>query len=78
MAKIEIIKDCFCEHYLHEITKYPRPGLKEKKFQKGQILTLQDKWTNYFGTYFKCKHEDGTVDIDVNNAKIIEEGVDEV
>jgi hypothetical protein len=36
---IQVKKDCFCEKYLHELLKYYRPGLVEKKFKVGEILS---------------------------------------
>lgn len=51
--KYIVNQDCFCEHYLHEITKYYREGLVEKKLNKGDIVFLLDKWSNFYGTYLR-------------------------
>ena len=72
--RIEITKDCFCEHYLHEITFYPRNGLIERKFSKGDQLDVEKTWNNCYGEYYRCSDEIsqwGYVDINLTNAKII-------
>jgi hypothetical protein len=68
--QVEITNDCFCEHYLHEATNYPRPGLVEQKFQKGDVLDVIEEWQNFYGSYYRCKTEVGTADISKRNAII--------
>ena len=70
--KIITTRECFCEHYLHEKTNYPREGLVEKRFEAGVVLTCREVWANFFGEYYRCKHEDGHADISVKNAKVIQ------
>jgi hypothetical protein len=70
--KIEVINDCFCEHYLHEATKYPRPGLVEKRFEKGEKHDVVDEWTNFYGSYFRVEVNGKSHDISKFNCKIIE------
>lgn len=41
----EIKEDCLCEHYLHELTRHYRPGLKEKKLSKGDVVKLDEIWS---------------------------------
>ena len=69
MKKIEITNDCFCEHYLHESINYPRPGLIEQKFKKGEVLEVIEEWSNFYGSYYRCKTEVGHADISRSNAR---------
>lgn len=72
--ELEVVNDCFCEGYLHEITNYPREGLEEKKLKKGDIVTVEKKWSNFYGTYIRVKKEGGnySYDITTNNLKLKE------
>lgn len=67
MTKYICIKDCFCEHYLHEITNYPRPGLVEKKLNKGDIVILIEKWSNMYGYYYTVEKDGIMYDINPLN-----------
>ena len=71
--KIEITKDCICEHYLHEIMNYPRPGLEniKKKFKVGEQYEVDVKWDNYYGEYYRVKGDGVYHDVSVNNCKIV-------
>jgi hypothetical protein len=68
---IEVIKDCFCEAYLHELLRYYRPGLVEKKFKKGEQFDVVEKWQNFYGTYYRIKVDGKSHDIDIDKCKII-------
>ena len=70
--KIEITKDCICEHYLHEIMNYPRPGLEniKKNFKVGEQYEVDVKWDNYYGEYYRVKGDGVYHDVSVNNCKI--------
>jgi len=68
---IKIIKDCCCEHDIHEITRYPREGLTVQEFKKDQELEVIDKWSNFYGTYYRCKTGKGHADIAIDNAFIL-------
>lgn len=67
MTKYRVNKDCFCEHYLHELTKYYRPGLKEKKLEYGTIVDHVKTWSNFYGTYHRVQYKGETYDIDPKN-----------
>lgn len=71
--KIEITKDCICEHYLHEIINYPRPGLEniKKNFKVGEQYEVDVKWDNYYGEYYRVKGDGVYHDVSVNNCKIV-------
>jgi len=72
MSKVLVTKDCYCEHYLHEKTKYPREGLVEVTFKNGEEVELIREWNNFYGSYYKVKKSDGTTgDLDVTNGKLI-------
>lgn len=55
--KYIVLEDCFCEHYIHEITNYPRPGLVELKLFKGEEVILVNEWSNFYGSYIRVKKE---------------------
>lgn len=59
-SKYIVLRDCFCEHYLHEITNYPREGLKELKLQKGDIVEHIEDFQNFIGFYYRVQ-KDGVV-----------------
>ena len=71
---IELTKDTMCAHDEHEITKYPRPWFKAKPLLKaGTRLKVEERWSNFYGTYYRCETEDGLYDIPVNYAIIVKE-----
>lgn len=71
---IELTKDTMCAHDEHEITKYPRPWFHAKPMLKaGTRLKVEERWTNFYGTYYRCETEDGLYDIPVDNAIIVKE-----
>jgi hypothetical protein len=73
MAKeIELTEDTMFAHDLHELTHYPRPWFKEKPMlPKGTRLTVKEEWANFYGSYYRCDHENGEYDIPISKAKII-------
>ena len=71
--EIEVTKECYCEHYLHEMIKYPRVGLVEKKFLPGEKFEVAEKWNNLYGVFYRVEVDGKNHDIDVNNCKIISE-----
>jgi hypothetical protein len=60
--KFKVKEDCFCEGYLHELLRYPREGLIEKKLYKDDIVELKEEWSNFYGSYLRVlkdgKHYD--------------------
>jgi hypothetical protein len=68
---IEVKKDCFCEGYLHELLRYYRPGLVEKKFKTGEQFEVAEEWLNFYGSYYRVKVDGKPHDIDKSNCKII-------
>jgi hypothetical protein len=71
--KIEITKDCICEHYLHEIMNYPRPRLEniKKEFKVGEQYEVDVKWDNFYGEYYRVKGDGFYHDVSVNNCKLL-------
>ena len=71
--KIEITKDCECEHYLHEIMNYPRPSLDKLKkvFKIGEQYEVDSKWNNFSGEYYRVKGEKYYHDVSTSNCKLI-------
>lgn len=67
MTKFKANKDCFCEHYLHEKTNYPRAGLAEKKLNEGDEVEFICEWSNLYGTYFRVEKDGTQYDIKPNN-----------
>lgn len=63
MKKLKVTQDCFCQHYIHEKTNYPREGLVEKKLKKGDIVNFDEKFTNFYGTYWRVEKEGVEYDI---------------
>lgn len=71
--KIRLTENAMCAHDLHELTKYPRPWFKAKPtLPKGTVLTVKEQWANFFGSYYRCEHENGTYDIKRIEAEVIE------
>lgn len=73
MAKIiELTEDTMCAHDKHEMTNYPRPWFHAKpKLKKGTRLTVKEEWANFYGSYYRCDHENGEYDIPKDKAKVI-------
>ena len=71
--KIEITKNCTCEHYLHEILNYPRPGLDklEKKFKVGEQYVVDTKWSNFYGEYYRVKGDGLYSVVSVSNCNLL-------
>jgi hypothetical protein len=68
--QIRLLKDTQCAGDLHEMTKYPRPWFKAKPtLPKDTVLTVSKRWTNFYGSYYRCEHENGTYDIPVDSAE---------
>lgn len=65
--KLKVVKDCFDESYLHELTHYWREGLKEKKLKEGDIVEVLGCWMNFYGSYIKCTFNNETFDIKPKN-----------
>lgn len=69
--KYIVLVDCYCEHYLHEKKNYPRPGLVERKLTKDDIVTFVEKYTNFYGCYYRVEKDGITYDILPHNLKQI-------
>jgi hypothetical protein len=63
MGKYRVNQECFCEGYLHEKINYPRPGLKERKLQKGDEVEHVHEWSNLYGTYIRVRKDGIEYDI---------------
>lgn len=61
--KFKVIEDCFCEGYLHEALRYPRPGLVEKKLFEGDEVELVKEWNNFYGDYLRVTKDGVNYDI---------------
>jgi hypothetical protein len=68
---IEVKKDCLCEAYLHELLRYFRPGLVEKRFKQGEQFEVVEDWVNFYGSYYRVKVDGKSHDISKDNCKII-------
>ena len=67
----KVKEDCFCEHYIHELTNYPRPGLKELKLLKGEEVELVNEWSNFYGSYLRVQKGNDKYDIPPNKLEEI-------
>lgn len=65
--KLVVIRDCFDESYLHELTYYWRNGLIEKKLNDGDIVEVLGCWRNFYGCYIKCTFNNKIFDINPLN-----------
>lgn len=72
--RYKVVKNCFCEHYLHEALNYPREGLTSKKLSVGDEVTLLEKWSNFYGTYLRVTKDgdNNYYDILPENLELIE------
>ena len=69
---IELTEDTMCAHDQHELKHYPRPWFHAKpKLLKGTQLKVKEEWANFYGSYYRCDHENGEYDIPKENAKVI-------
>ena len=69
---MEIIlkEDTMCAGDRHEIMNYPRDGFVPKPtLPKGTILTVKERWHNFYGHYFRCYHKNGEYDIPMDKAR---------
>lgn len=74
MIVIELTEGTMCAHDLHELTNYPRPWFHAKPMlPKGTRLNVKEEWSNFFGTYYRCDHENGEYDIPIDKAKVVNE-----
>ena len=71
----KVIKDCYCEHYLHELTNYNRPGLVEKSLKENDIVELYEEWSNCYGKYFTVIKDDIKYDILPKYLKLIDKKI---
>lgn len=69
--RIEVKKECICEHYLHELLRYNRPGLVEKRFKVGEKFDVVKDWENFYGSYYRVNVDGKSHDISKDNCKII-------
>lgn len=68
--RIILIDDTICAGDKHEMINYLRDGFKPKPaLPKGTILEVKEEWQNFYGTYYRCSHENGTYDIPKRNAE---------
>ena len=65
--KLIVIKDCYDESYLYELTHYWRGGLRELKLKEGDIVEVIGCWKNFYGSYIKCKFNNVIYDIKPTN-----------
>lgn len=71
-TKLKVIEDCICEHYLHEATKYPRPGLVKRELSKGDIVEFVENWGSFYGFYMRVKKEGEDYEYDIEPHKLEE------
>lgn len=66
--KIKLVKPTKCAHDEHEERLYPRPWFVAKPIlQEGTVLDVDKKWSNFYGTYYRC----GDYDIPIDNAVLL-------
>lgn len=72
--KIQITKDCYCEHDLYELYHYYRPDFKKKPMlnEGSEYIVTGEMYQNFYGKYFIINTPDGEYNIDQNNIKIID------
>lgn len=80
--KIKLIQDATCAEDEHEVTCYPRPSFYQKpQLPAGTVLTVKQKWDNFYGSYYRCNLPDSMkdkgysvpwYDIPVRKARVIE------
>lgn len=49
--KYIVVTECTCAESLHEMNKYPRPGIKVEILNPGDILRYEGPYTNCYGDY---------------------------
>jgi len=75
--KYRVLKDCFCEHYMHETIRYCRSDLPEKRLRAGDIVLFVNKWMNFYGNYIRVSFNDETYDILPENLEELPKDYDE-
>ena len=69
---VEITNDCECEHAKHEITNYPREGLKRYFFKKGEKYPFVTDFQNFYGSYYRIQTSSGYIaDILTEHGKLV-------
>ena len=62
-TRLVLLKDAFCEHYLHELCSHYRCDLCEKKLLKGTEVSFLTYINNLFGTYLRVTDGQQTYDL---------------
>jgi len=68
---LKVLNDCFDEGYLHEVTRHYRSGLKEKTLKAGDIVKVEEHWSNFYGSYIRCLFNGEIFDVDPHNLTLI-------
>ena len=63
IKEITLTKDCYDEQEIHYF------NIKKPLLKAGTVLKVKYRWANYYGTYYRCEHENGTYDIKRSNCK---------
>ena len=71
--ELYVIEDCYCAHYLHEKTNYPRKGLVVKKLFKGDIVKFNNTIINFYGSFYRVIKDNKTYDIEPKYLKTLYE-----
>lgn len=56
---LKVVHNCFCEHYLHEVSSHWRPGLIQKKLNKDDVVEFMHVWSNLVGGPYCRVKKDG-------------------
>lgn len=72
---LKILRNCFCEHYIHELTNYPREGLVEKKLLEGEEVEFKETYWNCYGTYARVLKDGTSYDVALHNVEEFKEVV---
>lgn len=66
-SKLVANKDTICMSYIHEVTNHYREGLVKLELKKGDEVELIEEWNNFYGKYYRVKHNNNILDILVSD-----------
>lgn len=64
---MKILKDCYCERSLNEISKHYRSGTKIKKLQSGDDVEFVKEFSNCYGNFITVIRDGIEYDIKPEN-----------
>lgn len=63
IKEITLTKDCYDEQEIHYF------NIKKPILKAGTTLKVKYRWANFYGTFYRCEHENGTYDINSCDCK---------